>query len=91
MGIEDGEEVRRPVHGVILIGGGPAGSTAAGLLARRGYDVRLFKRERFPREHAGEFLLPFRRYTKLVLNPDQPKPDSCEIGAEAAFGGLARV
>jgi len=43
---------------VVVIGGGPAGSTAATLLARAGRRVTLFERERFPREHVGESLLP---------------------------------
>ncbi|HUI25334.1 MAG TPA: NAD(P)/FAD-dependent oxidoreductase [Candidatus Kryptonia bacterium] len=42
---------------VIVIGGGPAGSTAAGFLAQSGFRVRLFERERFPRYHIGESLL----------------------------------
>jgi flavin-dependent dehydrogenase len=44
---------------VIVIGGGPAGSTAATLLARQGHDVLLLERERFPRDHVGESMLPF--------------------------------
>jgi flavin-dependent dehydrogenase len=44
---------------VVVVGGGPAGSTAATLLARKGYDVVLFERERFPRDHVGESMLPF--------------------------------
>ncbi len=46
-------------HDVIVIGGGPAGSTAAALLARQGHDVLLLEKEKFPREHVGESLLPF--------------------------------
>ena len=43
---------------VVVIGGGPGGSTAATMLARKGWNVRLYERERFPREHVGESLLP---------------------------------
>jgi len=43
---------------VVVIGGGPAGSTAATMLARQGVSVLLLERERFPREHIGESLLP---------------------------------
>lgn len=42
---------------VIVIGGGPAGSVAAGFLAQAGRRVLLFERERFPRYHIGESLL----------------------------------
>lgn len=45
-------------HDVIIIGGGPAGSTLATLLARSGRRVALFEKERFPRFHIGESLLP---------------------------------
>ena len=43
---------------VVVVGGGPAGSTAATLLARRGIAVTLLERDRFPRDHVGESLLP---------------------------------
>jgi flavin-dependent dehydrogenase len=46
------------MHDVAIIGGGPGGSTAANLLALAGHDVVLFERERFPRFHIGESLLP---------------------------------
>ena len=43
---------------VVVIGGGPAGSTAATLLAERGHRVVLLEKERHPRFHIGESLLP---------------------------------
>ena len=43
---------------IIVIGGGPGGSTAATMLARKGARVLLLERERFPRDHVGESLLP---------------------------------
>ncbi len=42
----------------LVIGGGPAGSTAAALLAERGYRVTLLEKARHPRFHIGESLLP---------------------------------
>ncbi len=43
---------------VLVIGAGPAGSTAAALLAEAGHDVTLVERAAFPRFHIGESLLP---------------------------------
>ncbi len=43
---------------VIIIGGGPAGTTAATELARQGRKVQLFEKSRHPRFHIGESLLP---------------------------------
>ena len=43
---------------VVVIGGGPAGSTVSTLLAQQGLHVELFERERFPRFHIGESLIP---------------------------------
>jgi flavin-dependent dehydrogenase len=45
-------------YDVIVIGGGPAGSTVATRLAQRGRRVAVFEKERFPRFHIGESLLP---------------------------------
>ena len=44
---------------VVVIGGGPAGSTVATLLAQKGVSVQLFERDRFPRFHIGESLIPY--------------------------------
>jgi halogenation protein CepH len=43
---------------VIVIGGGPAGSTVASFVAMQGHRVLLLERERFPRHQIGESLLP---------------------------------
>src|SRR5439155_24778108 len=47
------------MYDVAIIGSGPAGSTAAALLARAGRRVVLFECEKFPWFHIGESLLPF--------------------------------
>ena len=43
---------------IVVIGGGPAGSTCSTLLAQQGVSVELFERDRFPRFHIGESLIP---------------------------------
>src|SRR5882757_1469213 len=46
-------------YDVIVIGAGPAGSTSSALLAQMGHRVLVLEREKFPRYHIGESLLPF--------------------------------
>ena len=43
---------------ILVVGGGPAGSTVSGLLAKQGYEVTLLERDHFPRYHIGESILP---------------------------------
>jgi len=50
-------------HDAIIIGGGPAGTTAASLLADHGHRVLLIEKETFPRYHVGESLMPFCWFT----------------------------
>ena len=47
------------VYDAIVIGAGPAGSTAAGVLAQRGRQVLVLEKEKFPRYHIGESLMPY--------------------------------
>ena len=53
---------------VVVIGGGPAGSTTSTLIAQQGYKVRLFEREVFPRFHIGESLIPDTYWVLKRLN-----------------------
>ncbi len=50
-----------PQTEVVIIGGGPAGSTAATILAQAGRKTLVLEKEKFPRFHIGESLLPYNR------------------------------
>lgn len=64
------EQMETEIYDVAIIGGGPAGSTAGALLARAGRRVIILERDKFPRFHIGESLLPFsmKAFTRLDLH-----------------------
>ena len=66
MGVTLGVTVESP--DVVVIGGGPAGSTVSTLLAQQGVRVQLFEREHFPRFHIGESLIPETYWVLKRLN-----------------------
>ena len=82
-------------HDVVVIGGGPAGSTTANLLAHAGHDVLVLEKEVFPRFHIGESLLPidlpiFERLGVKLDYKDFIRKDGAEFidertGAKATF------
>lgn len=79
-------------HDVAIIGGGPAGSTAATLLARAGRRVIVLEREKFPRFHIGESLLPYSMPTfdRLGIREQLDRTFLHKHGAELATAGGAR-
>ncbi len=81
-------------YDVIIAGGGPGGSTAAALLAARGRRMLLLEKERFPRFHIGESLLPAELpiFEKLGFDPSS-LPAVYKEGADflnEATGDFAR-
>jgi flavin-dependent dehydrogenase len=68
----------------VVIGGGPAGSTASGLLAARGYNVLVLEKEHFPRFHIGESLLPAAVEVQRSLGIE-PRPDVFNFKRGAQF------
>jgi flavin-dependent dehydrogenase len=69
---------------VLVVGGGPAGSTIAALLAQRGERVVLVEKEKHPRFHIGESLLPLNLplIDKLGLGEEIKRIGIVKYGAE---------
>jgi FADH2-dependent halogenase len=76
-------------YDVAIIGGGPAGSTAATLLSKAGRRVIVLEREKFPRFHIGESLLPFsmQTFTRLGLQEKLRANFVEKFGGEIAEAG----
>jgi flavin-dependent dehydrogenase len=69
---------------VLVIGGGPAGSTIATLLAQRGRDVLMLEKSRHPRFHIGESLLPMSMpmFDRLGVAEEIKRIGMVKLGAE---------
>ncbi|MEP6936763.1 MAG: NAD(P)/FAD-dependent oxidoreductase [Chthoniobacterales bacterium] len=78
-------------YDVAIIGGGPAGSTAATLLARAGRRVIVLERDKFPRFHIGESLLPFsmKAFTRLGLHEKFARAGFLEKFGGEMFGACS--
>ncbi|MDZ4780243.1 MAG: NAD(P)/FAD-dependent oxidoreductase [Planctomycetia bacterium] len=64
---------------VVVIGGGPAGATVSTLIAQQGHKVVLFERDKFPRFHIGESLIPETYWVLERLNMLPKMKASCFV------------
>jgi len=83
------EVQKHSFYDIVVIGGGPAGSTLSTLLVRKGYSVLLLEREKFPHFHVGESLLPATQpiWEKLgIAEPMQHLGNTFKYGGEIRAG-----
>src|SRR3954467_1675515 len=78
---------------VLVVGGGPGGSTLAAVLAERGRDVVLLEKDQHPRFHIGESLLPANLplIEKLGLADEIKRIGVYKPGAEFVSDAYAKV
>ena len=79
------------IYDVLIIGGGPSGSTAAIALAREGLRVAVLEKAEFPRFQIGESFLPYNYQLMRELGLDtklRDLPHSRKVGAEFGMGGV---
>lgn len=78
---------------IVVIGGGPAGSTAGTLLRQNGYDVVLLEKKKHPRYNVGESLIPhFWKYCDTVGVADRIRAEGFikKAGGTHAWHGVIR-
>ncbi|MDH4078181.1 MAG: tryptophan 7-halogenase [Nitrospira sp.] len=80
---------------VLVVGGGPAGSTISALLAEKGWNVHVLEKDRHPRFHIGESLLPHSlpMLQRLGVLGDVEKIGITKYGAEVVspYHGRSRT
>ena len=82
------------IYDAIVVGGGPGGSTAATMLAKAGKKVLLLEKERFPRFHIGESLLPYnnRIFEAMGILPKLEKEGfPLKYGAQFHLGNASKA
>jgi flavin-dependent dehydrogenase len=72
-------------YDVVVVGGGPGGASAAAFLAAGGLKVALFEREKFPRFHVGESLMPA---TMLLLDQLGAREKVEKAGFQVKYGAM---
>jgi hypothetical protein len=78
---------------VLVVGGGPAGSTIGALLAQKGRQVVVLEKDRFPRFHIGESLLPLNLplFERLGVADEVERIGVYKPGAEVVSDGHAQA